>query len=171
MTHAQLHSIIGAELPHLRRYALSLLRNTAEADDLVQATVERALSREAQWDPDKGLRPWLFRILHNLYVSNVRSRHRELKAQNLQWQDGGMAGSHESFAELSKLREMMDRLPDGHREIILLVAIQGFSYQEAASVTGVPVGTVRSRLSRAREHLRILIEQNSGSMPSTRGAE
>lgn len=163
--------MIGAELPHLRRYALSLLRNTAEADDLVQATVERALSREAQWDPGKGLRPWLFRILHNLYVSSVRSRYREIKANSLEWQDGGIAGSHESYAELSKLREMMDRLPDGHREVILLVAVQGFSYQEAASVTGVPVGTVRSRLSRAREHLRSLLKQNGNDMPSNGRSE
>lgn len=168
--HAGMRAQIGAELPHLRRYARTLAKCPAEADDLVQASVERALTREAQWNPDKGLRPWLFRILHNLYVSSVRSRHRETRVYKLQWQSGGVAGSHESYSELNRVRDAMNHLPASHREVILLVAVEGLSYQEAASVMEVPVGTVRSRLSRAREQLRELVQPNINRMTSQGGA-
>lgn len=167
--HSKMRSQIGAELPHLRRYARTLVHCPAEADDLVQATVERALTREAQWNPNKGLRPWLFRILHNLHVSSVRSRQREFKLYRLHWRTGGVSGSHESYSELNTVRDAMNQLPASHREAILLVAVEGFSYQEAASVMQVPVGTVRSRLSRAREQLRELVQPDINRMTSQRG--
>ncbi|MCC5812174.1 MAG: RNA polymerase sigma factor [Ectothiorhodospiraceae bacterium] len=166
-----LRSRIEAEIPHLRRYARALVGGIEEADDLVQACLERALSRASQWDPTRGLRPWLFRILHNLYVSWLRGRDREFNFQRKYPEHDGFDADHESSIALDVVGAAMEKLPRDHRDAILLVAVEGLSYQEASSVLAVPVGTVRSRLSRARETLRELVETAPGEDDRRRGAE
>lgn len=161
---------LGTELPHLRRYARSLVKCPARADDLVQASLERALSREHQWNPDKGLRPWLFRILHNLHISGIRSRHREARVFKLNWHPGGVESNQHNYSELKILEEAMSQLPADYRAVLHIVAVEGFSYQEAASVLEVPVGTIRSRLSRARERLRDLLRPEIRALTRQHGA-
>jgi len=152
-----LRSRLGSEIPHLRRYARALVGCPHDADDLVQASLERALRREAQWQPDKGLRSWLFRILHNLHVSDVRGRHREVRLRRLMDHTDQVPEGHDSSKDLDFVHEALERLHPNHRQAILLIAVEGFSYEEASSILGVPVGTMRSRLSRAREGLRALL--------------
>ncbi len=149
---------IGAEVPHLRRYARALVFCPSAADDLVQSSLERALSRESQWDPTQGLRSWLFRILHNLHISSVRGQQREARLNRMEVGDESCSGDHESSSELVKVGNAMDQLAEEQREVLVLVAVEGFSYEEAASILGVPRGTVQSRLSRARHSLRALME-------------
>lgn len=149
---------MGAEVPHLRRYARTLVFCPSTADDLVQASLERALAREAQWDSTQGLRSWLFRILHNLHVSNIRSQQREARLNRMEVRTDSFNANHESASELEQVGNAMDQLPAEQREVLLLVAVEGFSYQEAGSILDVPLGTVQSRLSRARQGLRKLIE-------------
>ncbi len=166
-----LRSRIEAEIPHLRRYARALVGGAEEADDLVQACLERALSRASQWDPARGLRPWLFRILHNLYVSWLRGRNREFNFQRRYPEPDSFDADHDSSIALDVVGAAMEKLPEDHREAILLIAVEGMSYQEASSVLSVPVGTVRSRLSRARESLRELVDTAPRQERRERGAE
>ena len=149
-----LRSVITVEIPHLRRYARALARNPDEADDLVQACLEKALSRASQWNPDKGLRSWLFRILHNDFVSSLRRRDREHEHRRRYPEADSTPASQENLFELNLVYKAMETLPPEQREALVLVAVSGFSYEESADVLDVPVGTVRSRLSRAREALR-----------------
>lgn len=153
-----LRSKIGEEIPHLRRYARALVFCPATADDLVQASVERALVKESSWDPEKPLRPWMFRILHNLHISGVRGQQREKRFNQLQPTEEGFSPDHENSSELERVQSAMEQLPDDQRETILLIGVEGFSYDEAATILEVPMGTVRSRLSRAREGLRQRME-------------
>ncbi|MCP1727228.1 RNA polymerase sigma-70 factor (ECF subfamily) [Natronospira proteinivora] len=155
-------SLITVEIPHLRRYARALVRNPEEADDLVQACLEKALERSAQWDASKRLRPWLFRILHNHFVSSVRRRDRENRFQSHYPETDGIPANQEYSADLERVHDAVSQLPADQRDALLLVAVSGLSYEEASFTLSVPVGTVRSRLSRARENLRV--EINSGSL-------
>lgn len=161
---SKLRAQIGDELPHLRRYALSLTRCPAEANDLVQSCVERALAREAQFDEERKLRPWLFRILHNLHVSNIRRRKREREQLRKRADTDGVQGSQQDYCDLDLTRKALAELSSDYREVLLIVCVSGLSYQEASSVLQVPVGTVRSRIYRAREQLRKqLIPRSSGA--------
>ena len=152
-----LRSVITAEIPHLRRYARVLVGNREMADDLVQNCLERALKNASQWNPEKGLRSWLFRILHNDFVSWLRKRDRENDFQRRFPETGVVPANHENVFELRQVNRAMAKLPSQQLDVLLLIAVSGFSYEEASSVLDVPVGTVRSRLSRARETLRILM--------------
>ncbi len=154
----KLRSLITAEIPHLRRYARALVRNADEADDMVQACLEKALARASQWNSDKGLRSWLFRIMHNDFVSTLRRRDRERAFHRRYPETDSVPPSQENLFELNQVDKAMDRLPVEQREALLLVAVSGFSYEESAQVLAVPVGTVRSRLSRAREALREIMQ-------------
>lgn len=150
----ELRSQVEAEIPHLRRYARALVGHIEEADDLVQACLERALANGAQWDPARRLRPWLFRIQHNLYVSWVRRRSREIRHQERYPEPDSVEGSQHVSAELADVERALADLPSEQRTAILLIGLEGLSYEEAAAVLAVPVGTVRSRLCRGREALR-----------------
>ena len=156
-----LRSYLTEEIPHLRRYARALVGNHEEADDLVQACLERALSKASQWDPSKGLRSWLFRILHNHFVSSRRSQTREQEFQRRYPVKDTVPPNQENLFDLDTVQNAMHRLPEDHREALLLVAVSGFSYEEASNILSVPIGTVRSRLSRAREGLRMIMDQTS----------
>lgn len=146
-----------AALPRLRRYALSLCRRSDLADDLVQLTVERALTSRGQFDPTGRLDPWLFRILRNSWIDMTRRiTTRGTEVDIFEMPEASIVdGERVSEAALT-LRETeiaLGRLPPEQREVILLVCYEELSYAEAAEVLGVPRGTVMSRLSRGRAAL------------------
>ena len=150
---------VEQELPGLRRYAMALLRGSSDADDLVQETVVRALDRMALFQPGTNLRAWLFTIMHNLRVNAVRRSKRESSGLS----DEVMAllstpGRQAPAIALRDLRRAIDELDEAHRSVLLLVGLEGLSYEEVADILSVPMGTVRSRLSRARTRLRHLLD-------------
>lgn len=154
----QFNELLLAELPHLRRYAVALTGTVDAADDLVQDTIERALRKRRLWRPDGRLRSWLMRMLYRLYL-NRRKRRTLERDHALQWhhQQAGQP-LHGDEAELQQqCRELvraLETLPESQRAAILLIALENVDYQEAAWILGIPVGTLRSRLSRGRETLR-----------------
>jgi RNA polymerase sigma-70 factor (ECF subfamily) len=155
---------IATHIPQLRRYARALTGDHSAADDLVQDTLERAWRRLALWRSGSNLRAWLFTIMHNLYVNQlkanpaIRSRSAEHAAVDLP-----ATPTQEERLELQDLNKALRRLSDEQREVVLLVGLEEMSYQEAAEILGVPIGTVMSRLSRGREQLRALMNAASGT--------
>jgi RNA polymerase sigma-70 factor, ECF subfamily len=149
---------IEAEIPRLRRYARALTRDLIAADDLVQECLTRALSKLHLWQQGTDLRAWLFTILHNQYINHVRRTAREGTAVGLSEREPLLARApHQgSQLELRDLERAIAKLPRTQRSVILLVGLEGMSYGEVATALGVPVGTIRSRLSRGREALRRL---------------
>jgi len=146
---------IGRHLGPLRRYARALMKDRNEADDLVQDSVARALSRAHCFQPGTNLRAWLFTIMHNVHVNTVRQR--VIRPEGASDEALGRLVSPANQDDRVELRDMaraLDTLPPEQRQVLLLVALEGLKYDEVASVLGVPVGTVMSRLSRAREALR-----------------
>lgn len=150
-------SLITQQVPRLRRYARALTGDRAAADDLVQDTLERALSRFHLWRRGSDLRAWLFTIMHNIFVNQARSRmrhpHEALDgptADALQYREP-------DWSDLRDIGDALARLPVEQRTVVLLVGLEQFTYEEAARVLDVPVGTVMSRLSRARERLRMIL--------------
>jgi RNA polymerase sigma-70 factor (ECF subfamily) len=145
---------IIALLPRLRRFALTLTRHQDDGDDLVQATVERALARLGSWKEDTRLDSWMFKIMQNLWIDQVRARRtRGVEASEAELAElPGADGRTVTDAHMA-LKATLDaalKLPEEQRAVLLLVVVEGFSYKEAAGVLGVPLGTVMSRLSRAR---------------------
>jgi len=154
-------SRLTAEIPYLRRFARALAGDAALADDLVQDCLERALAKEHLYDPARQLRAWLYAILRNIHVSGLRrkGRARVVKTvEELAPEEEAVVGDQEDHAAIRSIAEALDRLPDLHREVILLVALEDMSYREVAEIVGVPVGTVMSRLSRGRAALRGLLD-------------
>lgn len=151
-------------LPRLRRFARSLARNAQDADDLVQITAERALRRAGQFRPDHAAASWLFGILRNAWIDEGRSsrRRREslLEPEDLAERLGDAAAG--SDPELLCLQDALSRLPEEQRLAVALVLVEGFSYKEAASIMGVPVGTLTSRLARGREALQSMLSETPG---------
>jgi RNA polymerase sigma-70 factor, ECF subfamily len=149
---------IEAEIPRLRRYARALTRDLIAADDLVQECLTRALSKLHLWQQGTDLRAWLFTILHNQYINHVRRTAREGTAIGLSEREPLLARAPQqgSRLELRDLERAIAKLPRTQRSVILLVGLEGMSYGEVATALGVPVGTIRSRLSRGREALRRL---------------
>lgn len=144
-------------LPRLRRLARALTRDVADADDLVQQTVERALVRQGQWNPGTRLDSWMFRIMKNAWIDEARSRSR--KAQVFSPEEAGLnvgsdgASEIETRLEARAVADAMGRLPDDQRLAVALVLVEGLSYKEAAEVMEVPQGTLTSRLGRGRAAL------------------
>jgi len=156
---AQIHRSIEAEIPRLRRYARTLARDVAAADDLVQDCLARALGKLHLWQEATDLRAWLFTILHNQYVNRVRRAVREGVAVRLSETEPMLTrGPHQDKRlELRDLERAIAKLPEEQRSVILLIGLEGMRYDEVAELLDVPVGTIRSRLSRGRETLRRLI--------------
>lgn len=145
-------------LPALRAFARSLTRNRTEADDLVQETLLKALSNIDKFDPGTNLRAWLFTILRNTYYTEIRKRRRESEGISaLAQQDTNIGPSQEWSATLSSLKDALALLPDDQREALVLVGAAGLSYEEAAEVCGCALGTIKSRVNRARNKLLILM--------------
>jgi RNA polymerase sigma-70 factor (ECF subfamily) len=156
---ADIRSRLVEEIPRLRRYARTLTRDVTAADDLVQDCLTRALSKSHLWQEGSDLRAWLFTILHNQYVNQVRRSVREGTAAALNDDEPGLTGapSQDKRIELRDLERALAKLPDEQRSALLLVGMEGMQYEEVAAILDVPVGTVRSRLSRGREALRQLM--------------
>ena len=149
--------LITQEIPRLRRYARALTGDRAAADDLVQDTLERALSRFHLWRSGSDLRAWLFTIMHNIFINQVRSRMRYPHEPLDESAAAGLQYREPDWSELRDIGNALARLPVEQRTVVLLVGLEQFTYEEAARVLGVPIGTVMSRLSRARERLRALL--------------
>src|SRR5712671_7641631 len=149
---------IEEEIPRLRRYARALTRDINAADDLVQDCLTRALSKVHLWQKGTDLRAWLFTILHNQYVNHVRRAVREGSAVGLSDSEPMLtsAPNQGKRLELRDLERAIAKLPEEQRSVLLLVGLEGMRYEEVAAVLDVPVGTIRSRLSRGREALRKL---------------
>src|SRR5919202_3299483 len=158
-----LYKKIEEEIPRLRRYARALTRDISAADDLVQDCLARALSKVHLWQEGTDLRAWLFTILHNQYVNHVRRAVREGAAVGLSETEPMLTSvpNQNKRLELRDLERAITKLPDEQRSVILLVGLEGMRYEEVAAVLDVPVGTIRSRLSRGREMLRLL----TGTVP------
>jgi RNA polymerase sigma-70 factor (ECF subfamily) len=157
---------IEAEIPRLRRFARYLARDADVADDLVQECLLRAVSRIDTWEPGTNLRAWLLTILRNVFLTElrrirrapVRSEPDEERQAAAQESAGANHQNDQDFAiYLAAVQRAFDRLGEEHREILLLVAVEELTYEEAAAVLDIPIGTVRSRLSRARTALRQLL--------------
>lgn len=158
MDAAALRTQVLEFLPALRAFARSLTRNRTEADDLVQETLLKALSNMDKFDPGTNLRAWLFTILRNTYYTEIRKRRRENDGMSaLAQQDLNMGPSQEWSATLGSLKEALALLPDDQREALVLVGAAGLSYEEAADVCGCALGTIKSRVNRARAKLLVLM--------------
>jgi len=155
---------ILTELPRLRRYARAMVGDRAAADDLVQDTLERAWSRFAQWRPGSDLRAWLFGIMHNLRVDQLRRPGLKTLPMDEEEFEVPTRATQTDRLEVCDLESALGRLPEEQRAVLLLVALEEMSYDEVASTLGIPVGTVMSRLSRGRERLRLILE---GRQPPT----
>ncbi|QCP49952.1 sigma-70 family RNA polymerase sigma factor [Trinickia violacea] len=145
-------------LPQLRRYARALTGDPAWADDLVQDTAERAFTRAHAFRPDSNLRAWLLTILRHLYIDQLRGR-REIAVddEHAPWRTLEAPHGEVDALFLRDVQRALYLLPVEQREVLLLVGVEELSYQETSAVLNVPIGTVMSRLSRAREHLRVLL--------------
>lgn len=157
-------------LPRLRRFAYGLTGSVDSGDDLVQSACERALARLHQWEPGTRLDSWMFRIMKNLWLDDTRAGwRREVATSNvvLEAVRGGDAEAESAVRiELGAVLDHISRLPDAQRTVLLLVSVEGLSYKEAAAILEVPIGTVMSRLARAR----VTLGQALGpSEPGSRG--
>jgi RNA polymerase sigma-70 factor (ECF subfamily) len=157
--------IIGL-LPRLRRFARTITRNRDDADDLVQITVERALVRLDQWRPDSRLESWMFTIMRNAWIDEVRARGRRGRVFAPEELGEHVAEpTSATHLELLVIENAMSQLPEEQRLAIALVLIEGLSYKEAAVILEVPVGTLTSRLARGREALTAILEIAPGAAP------
>lgn len=155
----QIRELIVGLLPRLRRFARTLTRNAHDADDLVQLSVERALLRYEQWRPDARFESWMFGIMRNAWIDEVRARRR--RGQVLAPEESGEHvgdRSSEARVETMAVQSAMHELPDEQRLAVALVLVEGLSYKEAAAVMEVPIGTLTSRLARGRETLQRLLQ-------------
>ena len=152
--------LLQNEIPRLRRYARALTRDAARADDLVQSCLVRAIAKEHLWEPGTDLRACLFTILHNQNVNEVRRSVREGVAVAVEDVAPVLTAVPRAGAclQLRDLERAIKLLPEEQRQVILLVGLEGMRYEEVAAVLDIPIGTVRSRLSRGREMLRRLMD-------------
>lgn len=142
------------QLPHLRRYAYFLTGDTAAGDDLVQDCVARAIDRADQFKPGTNFRAWLFTILRSVFLNHQRSlKNQPVSTEERSPPPSLVNGNQETHVELRQVEAALGQLTNEHRDVLLLVVVEGFSYEETARIVEVPVGTVRSRLARARAEL------------------
>jgi RNA polymerase sigma-70 factor (ECF subfamily) len=152
-----------AEIPSLRAFAVSLCGSVTLADDLVQEALLRAWSNSDKFQLGTSLRAWLFTILRNIYYSQYRKRSREVQDSNgVYAREIAVQGDQESHLDLADFRKALAKLPPQQREVLTMVGASGLSYEEAAAICGVEVGTIKSRLSRARTKLSELLGLNEG---------
>ena len=157
---SQFHRLVEGEIPRLRRYARALTRRADRADDLVQETLVRAIAKSDLWQAGTDIRAWLFTIMHNQHVNMVRRAMRDDATVDIEQMSSSLMAITDPTAsrQLRELDTALARLSAEQREVILLVGLEGMSYEAAAQILDVPVGTVRSRLSRGRDALRQLMD-------------
>jgi RNA polymerase sigma-70 factor, ECF subfamily len=163
---------LEALIPRLRRYARALTRDVSRADDVVQSCLTRALAKQHLWQPGTDLRAWLFTILHNQYVNEVRRSVREGVNVAVEGMAPMLTVQSNAIAvlQLRDLESAIARLPQEQRQVILLVCLEGMAYEQVAAVLQVSVGTVRSRLSRARVQLRLEVKGKTAEIGRPRAA-
>lgn len=152
----EFRAALAAAIPKLRRFAYALAGRPEDADDLLQATLERALNRAAQFEPGTNLDGWLFRICRNLWIDEIRSRKSRREDVLFEERMAPPADGERALdarIELGELRRAMAALSEEHRAVLALVGVEGLAYKEAARILDLPVGTVMSRLARARAQL------------------
>lgn len=158
---------VQPSLPHLRRYARALTGDRARVDDLVQDTLERAWIKFHLWQPTLAIWPWLFAIMHNVFVNQVKTHARRQHAA-LSDEDAERLvarPNQNDMLEVDELTRCLALLPVEQRAVLLLVSLEDMDYSEVAQVLDIPIGTVTSRLARARARLRLLLEQSG--MPNS----
>ncbi|CAO3420978.1 RNA polymerase subunit sigma-24 [Azospirillum sp. TSH100] len=155
---------LEVHIASLRRYARALLRNGADAEDLVQEALTRAVARADSFQAGTNLRAWLFTILHNVHVNQVRSKAARPQEVDVDDVESKLVSPprQEERVELREMMRAVDELPEEQRKVLLLVALEGLKYDEVADMLGVPIGTVMSRLSRAREAVRAKLANEGG---------
>jgi RNA polymerase sigma-70 factor (ECF subfamily) len=155
---------ILAEIPHLRRYARALMRSRDAADDLVQDSLERALSRIDNWRSGETPRRWLFTIMHHLFIDQTRRARRRTESAEVPIDAARQLSTPAAQMDGIASQEILDALqtigPE-RRAALVLVGIEGFSYAEAAAMLGIPTGTLMSRISRGREELRARLDDGA----------
>jgi len=153
-------SAMKAEIPRLRRFARYMTRDADYADDLVQECLTRAIANIGSWQPGTNLRAWLFVILKNVFRNDKRrEQHDQAYRSRIESEPPGYTSADQHHRlMLSEVQDAFMRLSDDHREILVLIAVEGMHYEEAAAVLNISVGTVKSRLSRARTALRSLVD-------------
>jgi RNA polymerase sigma-70 factor, ECF subfamily len=161
-------------LPRLRRFARGLTGTAVEADDLVQAACERALSRQHQFQEGTRFDSWMFRIVQTIWIDQIRAR--DVRKEDAEVEDDRLGSDEpvrrvEARLALDEVKRAVARLPAEQRNALLLVTVEGLSYKEAAEVAGVPVGTIMSRLARARVALQNQLEAGAGLPRSKNDAE
>jgi RNA polymerase sigma factor (sigma-70 family) len=171
---ADMAHLIEPVIPALRRYARTFVRDAGAADDLVQDTLERAISRWHQRRSDGDARTWLFTILHNLAVNHLRRtarRGREVPLDDAGESDVAVPSTQEDALRREDILGAVGQLPDDQRGVLLLVSLEDVSYAEAARILDIPIGTVMSRLARARARLLKLLEEPASDRPHLRSVQ
>lgn len=164
------HPELVAAIPRLRRYARVLTGDAVRADDLVQDTLARAWEKRRLWQAGTDLRAWLFTVMHNVHVNQLALIRREAANVSLDADSTGLAwqlpvrGNQLDRVELLEVVAQMGRLPPDQREVLLMAAVEEMRYEEIAAVLSVPIGTVMSRLSRARDKLRRLVADPASAL-------
>jgi RNA polymerase sigma-70 factor, ECF subfamily len=158
------HQILE-HVPRLRRYARALLGERYAADDLVQDTLERAWRKFHLWRPGSDLRAWLFSIMHNVFVNQVRTKRNDMERTMEELPTVAVRATQSDMLEIADVDRALRALSDDQREVLLLVAVEEMTYEEVGRALGIPVGTVMSRLSRARERMRRLIAGEQAIVP------
>lgn len=166
-------SAVADELPHLRRYAVFLARDEVLADDLVQDCVARAIDRAEQFRPGSNLRAWLFTILRSVFLNHQRSAANRPVDGEDSATDRHLAvpANQESRVDIRRVEAALAELSSAHRDILLLIVVEGFSYEEASHILEVPLGTIRSRLARARGELHRVLQTGTGRDHDAPGVE
>ncbi|WP_245838389.1 RNA polymerase sigma factor [Niveispirillum lacus] len=156
---AELARLVADERAYLRRYALGLCHDISLADDLAQECMERALTRLHLWQNGTNLRAWLSTMLRNLHINGLRRHRHHVRLDDCDGADLGSVPARQiGRMQMRDLRRALSRLPSDQREMVVMVALRGASYEQAARNAKISVGTVKSRLSRARDTLRRLME-------------
>ena len=158
----ELQSALLDVLPHLRAFARSLTRNRDQADDLVNDTIVRAISASDQFTPGTNFKAWIFTILRNLFYNEGRKRHSKFSSlDDLTMNEPSIGASQESSLEFCDFRRAFWQLNPDQREVLILVGASGLSYEEAAAVCDCRVGTIKSRVSRARADLKRMLDEGT----------
>ena len=155
---------LAALLPRLRRFARVITRNVADADDLVQVAVEKALTHAGQWRPGSRMDSWMFGIMKNAWIDEVRARRRRERVHAPE-EAGATVGDASAAARdiALSVEAAMERLPEEQRMAIALVLVEGMSYKDASEALGIPIGTLTSRLARGREALQAQLGDGGGA--------
>jgi RNA polymerase sigma-70 factor (ECF subfamily) len=164
------HDELVALLPRLRVQALSLTRNRAEADDLVQAALTNALAAQASFTPGTNLGAWVYRIMRNRFISDRRRARETVEMDDAPADAFARAGNQEDSIAVGELRRELARLPADQRTALVMVAVQGLSYEEVAAAMGCAVGTAKCRVFRARRALEARLLGGQDDQPAKRPA-